>query len=336
MSDIDRLLTEAGERWRAGQPEPPPVGPIEVGRSRRFRLEWPAAAVVLVVALVAGVATVGGRPQPSTNIGMGSDGTPSLAPSASFGPTATPMPSIELVDGLPKAIDGVRILVGAAARAAIQASADSDPILIGGWLHAPVVLFCPMVLTPDPFNSCFRGRLYASPFGGSEMIGLVQLHGGPTLPSLGDDEVQPVVVAVHTHDPACPSPGACALTPVFDAIVWSGRIAPVSAPTSTRPPAGFSEAAAIEAAILVAAEHSSTGPTVLSAVAGHYAEVGPGGGDVAGDRWVWAITLGGAFPAPDCGSGAAASSCRAVGSTSLVVLDYVDGTFLISTTPAPF
>jgi hypothetical protein len=110
----------------------------------------------------------------------------------------------------------------------------------------------------------------------------------------------------------------------------------VPAPSNIRPLAGISEAAAIEVAMKVAAEHASTSPAVLSAFAAHYADMGLGGGDVAGDRWVWAITLGGAFPAPHCGSGAAAPSCGSVGSTMLVVLDYVDGTFLIATTPAPF
>jgi hypothetical protein len=100
--------------------------------------------------------------------------------------------------------------------------------------------------------------------------------------------------------------------------------------TSLLPPAGISEIEAIGKATQVDANLTGSG-IVLSAVAGHYADVGPRGGDVAGDRWVWAVTFAGTFVPADCPSGA---FCPAYPSTELVVLDFGDGSTLIQVSPA--
>jgi len=55
---------------------------------------------------------------------------------------------------------------------------------------------------------------------------------------------------------------------------------------------------------------------------------------VAGDRWVWAVTFAGSFQTPHCDIGRG-PSCLVSATSSLIVLDYMDGSFLISSSPAP-
>lgn len=258
--------------------------------------------------------------------------TASARPEDTPGPTLTPQPSLDLVDGLPLFIDGEQVLTGDLARVTVQGVRDDRSILVGGWLHPYQVMSCPNESSPSPWNACDATRLFPSPFAGPEAIGIYQGLSGPGLPTIPDGSVQAVVLRIHTHDPACTTGAECVGLPVLEAVVWSSPVQPVPAPTSTRPPSGMAESAAIEAAIRFAADNGGSGGlTVVSAVSGRYADVGGLGGAVAADHWVWAVTLSGPFRAPDCAS----ATCLAVASSMLVVFDYADGTFLISTSPAP-
>jgi hypothetical protein len=329
MNDVDRELTQAGERWRAGQAAAPAVD--DVWRPERGRVAGRtggALATVLVAAvLLAGLVVLGGgRGRPDRSSLADATGSPVTASPTE--PTSTPTTAI--VDGLPESIDGQAVLRGDAAARALKASTDDSPMLIGGWLKAARLLSCPMVLRPDPWNPCSATRLDPSPYDGP--LGLAVYRGAdePAWPIVPDGDVQPIVLRVHTHDPRCALGDACASVPVLEAIAWTAAATPIPAPTSSPPPTSFSELDAIEAAIRVGAQ-SSSDSTVVGAVRGHYAAVGPGGGDVAGDRWVWAVTLAGSFRAPDCSG----TACPARTAEDLVVLDYVTGTFLISSTSTP-
>jgi len=61
MSDVDRLLEEAGARWRESQPDPPIIDFSTLVLPARARYGWwHAALVVAAVAVVGGVVVVGG------------------------------------------------------------------------------------------------------------------------------------------------------------------------------------------------------------------------------------------------------------------------------------
>lgn len=258
--------------------------------------------------------------------------TIAVGPEETPGSTATSEPSLDLVDGLPQFIDGEQVLTGDLARVTILGVRDGRSILVGGWLHPAQVLSCPAIRSPSPWNACAAAQLFPSPFDGPDALGIYRGLSAPGLPTIPDGSVQAVVLRVHTHDPACTTDPTCIRLPVLDAVIWSGPVQPVPAPTSTKPPSGMAESAAIEAAIRFAADNGGSGGlTVVSAVSGRYADVGGLGGAVAADHWVWAVTLSGPFRAPDC----ATATCPAVASSMLVVFDYADGTFLVSTSPAP-
>jgi hypothetical protein len=100
MTDIDKLLTEAGERWRAEQLSPPPVGPVDPQRRRGPGVAWVTVAGLLVVALLVGVSTLRGRhpangeepsSPPFASIGTG--------PSPASSPRQPAMTFAEAVDG---------------------------------------------------------------------------------------------------------------------------------------------------------------------------------------------------------------------------------------------
>jgi hypothetical protein len=331
MADIDKLLTEAGERWRAGQPAPPTLGPLGPRPTRRPDLGWAVVAAVLVVALAAGAGSLGGnRPTASFE--------PSLSPVAmsTEAPSALPAASLELVDGIPVAVEGQPVLVGQAANTALRDATVNTPMLIGGWLHPFQWMSCPAVLlrSPSPWNPCDATRLFPSPFDGPEAIGIYRGLSGAGLPTIPDGGVQAVVLRVHTHDPACATGAECKGLPVLETVVWQGGLEPTPMPTSSAPPAGLTLPAAVGAATRVAGANHGTRLVTTAAVAGPYAIVGPTGGDVAGDRWVWAITVVGRFPPVSC-STEPTTLCLTDFMSSLIVLDYVDGSVLISSSPAP-
>jgi hypothetical protein len=177
--------------------------------------------------------------------------------------------------------------------------------------------------------SCYHVRLQESAASGRS----VSLYLGPKssdAPNLSEDQTQPIVVQVHTHDPSCPPAAAiCATRPVIDTVVWSGAVRAVPREYSPAPSRGLSRSDAVAAARIEAESQSSGSVTFVSAQAGPYGLVGPAGDDVAADHWVWAIVFSGNFPAPSC-SGA---SCHSV-DTDLVVVDYIDGKVLIEEMPA--
>jgi len=282
------------------------------------------------------VAHPGAYPAPLvTRVSPGSAPVPTaaVAPDDTPAPTATPEPSLALVDGLPQFIDGEQVLVGDLARVTVQGVRDGRSILVGGWLHPFQLMSCPAILSPGPWNACAATRLFPSPFDGPDAIGIYHGLSGPGLPTIPDGSVQAVVLRVHTHDATCSNPD-CTQLAALDAIAWEGSQQPTPSPTSTKPPNGIGEQAAIESAIRVG-EGQAIGPvTVTSVLAGPYVVVGPAGGDVAGDRWVWAVSLTGNFAPPDCYTGGG-TSCVPSRSSELVVLDYLDGTFLIAVSPAP-
>jgi hypothetical protein len=329
MADIEKLLTDAGERWRAGQPAPPTLAPIGPRQTRRPDLGWAVIAAALVVALAAGAGSLGGH-RPTASV------EPGLSPVAvsTEAPSATPAASLELSEGIPVAIQGQPVLVGQAASNALRAAADNTPVLIGGWLHPAQVMSCPVMLSPSPWNPCAATRLFPSPFAGPEAMGIFRGPSGPGLPTIPDGSVQAVVLRVHSHDPACKTGAECIGLPVLDAVVWSSPVQPIAAPTSTRPPTGMAESAAIEAAIRVASGQTASGITVIAVQSGPYAIVGPGDSGFPGDSWAWAITVGAIFDPPDCYTGASAV-CSPTRSSELVVFDYVTGAFVIADSPAP-
>jgi hypothetical protein len=232
-----------------------------------------------------------------------------------------PDASMELSSGLPVSIDGQPVAVGAAAQRAETSSTDDTPFLVGGWLMNPGEISCPVVLLGEAsWSGCLGARLLSRPVMGTASLVVVPGAGSVALPRVAPGLVEPIVLRVHTHDPACPSSPRfeCGTLPVLDAIVWEGAIQPMPTPASTRPPTGLTEAQAEAAALQYAAAHSIVRPSLVSAAAGPVSLVADGGSPVPADQWVWAVVVR--------GSG---------GMTQLVVFDYVTGSFLSSETPAP-
>jgi hypothetical protein len=282
-----------------------------------------AAALVLVVGLAVlsrpsaqpDGAVVGASTRATGNFGAAQTPTP-----GSTGPTAT-----TLVDGLPTEIGGVPVLRGEAALSAIKSTHTGESLLVGGWDYGGDV-FCGFFTSW--WMSCYHLRLQASAAAGSSVF----LYLGPTspdapslAPNLGEDQTQPIVVQIHTHDASCPPANAtCATRPVIDRVVWRGAVQAGPSEFGPPPSGGLSESDAVAAA-RKEAEAQAGGPvTLVIAEAGPYGHVGPTGDDVAADHWVWAVVFSGEFPAPACSG----SSCRSV-DRALVVVDYIDGKVLI-------
>jgi hypothetical protein len=97
------------------------------------------------------------------------------------------------------------------------------------------------------------------------------------------------------------------------------------------PPGGLSEAAAIAAAVAAAPVSSSIPFKALRTESGPYGIVGPGDAGLDADHWVWSVTLAGQFSVPGC-EASGQPACPLVG-TTLVVIDYVTGAFVIAETP---
>jgi hypothetical protein len=103
MSDIDRLLTEDGARWRAAQPPPPEPDPAVLGRRRRLRWQPLAAATaaLAVVACAVAVAVVTAAPAPVTG-----PAAPSPGPVVRDGDRVTGNVQIAAMPGKPVRICG--------------------------------------------------------------------------------------------------------------------------------------------------------------------------------------------------------------------------------------
>jgi len=88
MDDVDRLLNEAGARWRASQPPPPSIDDVSFVPARsRTHVAWSvigAGAVVIAATLVVAVWTQVVRP-PATGIGTGAPAASAAATPANIG-----------------------------------------------------------------------------------------------------------------------------------------------------------------------------------------------------------------------------------------------------------
>lgn len=331
---LDRLLAEAGERWRATQPPAPRIE--AVWRVPAARSRWGVTSLLVAAGLVALLGTaalnLGGAPTPSSSSPAPSSevaGPTGLPPS----PELTPWPGFEL----PSELDGTPVLVGDAAIAAFQASTDATRMLVGGWIKGGEVRSCPIDFGSDPFYVCDGVFLYARPFSGPSAMVLYR-GSVPVLfiPETPAGSILPVVFVVHTHDSACAAPRTdCLLLPVAEQLRWAGPIGPIQSPTSTQLPDGLAKQVAERIAVYEAlgAPQRAGDVTVVTSRAGHYAEVGrPGSTDVAGDRWVWAVVVSGHFTTPHCQP---PTACLSGVQDTLIVLDYVTGQVLIQETPAP-
>ena len=96
-------------------------------------------------------------------------------------------------------------------------------MLFGGWLRGGIVWSC-LPETGDPWNPCKALAIFPSP---TDVAARFVYFVGQSLPDLGGPdragEAEPIVVRVHTHDPACAAP-SCEHIPVLDAVVWLGAI----------------------------------------------------------------------------------------------------------------
>ena len=339
MPDVDRLLAEAGERWRAGQPGSPSLDPATLRRVDRPARLWPMFSAVIVVALAA-VALGGlwaGRPPsgistPTPTATVPAPTVPAsclvTAPRDDLGPLAPLVADLSLPSFL-----GWYGSPGLYTWVPRSGSAGPSTFIRTFWYSRA---WSPAD-EPDPTIVVSAGRFGR---GGESIIG------GRAVSARSSELGTSMIVALELPSGGCWQIDATYRDQSLSYVVWvpidgptpsePTPTPPSSAPSSTRPPSGYSQAAAIEAAVRLVDATGQTSLTVTGAVSGPYALVG-GGGGVAAERWVWAVTVMGLAPPPDCPSGA---PCPIVLSTTLVTLDYVDGTFLVmdsgSLAPAPF
>jgi hypothetical protein len=255
------------------------------------------AALVLVAGLAAlsrSAAQNPGAGAGASNLATANFGaaeTPSQSPT---GPTAT-----TLVDGLPREVGGVPVLTGEAAISAIKSARAGQSLLVGGWDFGGDT-FCGALRSW--WMSCYHLRLQEPAAGGPSVFLYLgpQSPDAPSLaPNLGEDQTQPMVVQIHTHDASCPPANAtCATRPVIDRIIWRGAVQAGPSEFGPAPSGGLSESDAIAAARKNAEAQASGSVTLVFAEAGPYGHVGPTGADVAADHWVWAVVFSGAFSAP--------------------------------------
>ena len=340
----DEIVVRLGTMYRSAEEQARHdvlAVPINTSTRRRTKLLGRAAIIsaVAVVALVYGL--------PLMVSGLGSQGATALPspiitpsrPSATPGSTPSPAMSVLLQAGIPVRLNGEAVLTAAAALAAVQGSTDDHSILIGGWLHGGgQPMSCPV--KPGPWNPCIAMQLYAARVGGTALF-VYPATATPPIDTLTSDEVRAIVVRAHTHDRGCAAQtDGCLLLPVLDLVQWLGPIepaAPIPAAAVTPPPGGLSRSTAVAKAEGYLAANASNTATVRSATAGQYAAVGGGGAGVAADRWVWAIVFDGSFQPAACSPPGESSPmpCGRPASTELVVVDYLDGTFLKAEAPAP-
>jgi hypothetical protein len=293
------------------------------------RSSWGYSVGVLAAAvvLVAGLAALSRWPAQLNGPGAGVSSSATGKVGTAQNPTSGPIdPTPTLVDGLPTDLGGVPVLRGQAAISAIEAARVGQSLLVGGW-HFGGDIFC--TAFRSWWMSCYQVRLQETAAGGTSVF----LYLGPKspdapslAPNLGEDQKQPMVVQVHTHDASCPPDIAiCTTRPVIDQVVWRGAVqAAPSVLFGPAPSGGLSESDAVSAARKEAETQSSGPVTLVLAEAGPYGHVGPTGDDVAADHWVWAVVFSGEFPASACSG----SSCQSV-DRALVVVDYIDGNVLI-------
>jgi hypothetical protein len=191
-------------------------------------VRWRGLASVVSTLAVAGALILAVALRSSLGAGPQAGGVPTQGPStaaATGSTTSTPPTSFQQKGGMPTTIGGEPVLTGTAITNAIGTSTDDTPFLVGGWLHVEQPqLYCPMVLTNhSPWTICDALPLYGS---ADESEPLWIYPGQPS--KLGDlsphQATRPVVLRIHTHDPACPTGyiADCSRLPVFIEVVWAG------------------------------------------------------------------------------------------------------------------
>ena len=314
--------------------------PLDPRRTRRggslVRAVLGAGAVV--VAIVVAVPLLAGR---SAQEPVGDGGSTTSALPAAEG---SPEPSVTvttasgllvvLQDGLPVRVGSEPVLRGTVADDAILRSVDATPILIAGWLRADQAMSCP--IQPGPWNPCRAIQLFTAQRGG---IASAVYPDGARMPigTVSGADVQAAVLRVHTHDDSCAAGADCAQLPALNGVVWLGAAQRAGSTLigGSAPPDGLSADAAVAAGL---SHVTAIGPvTARSGVAGPYENVVGGASPVAPDRWVWAIVFSGDIRSPGCPPPPSepVGACGPAAPTQLVVIDYIDGSFIESDAPAP-
>lgn len=258
-----------------------------------------------------------GRTEPST----------SVAPSTPPGPLTTPSPTEapptqsigEIVDGVPTSLDGQAVLRGDAMRNEIKRRADATPFLVGGWFRGvdERPMSCTLFRPPPEFDTCREGfRVYDSRTG--PWLIRLAVNDPPRFdPSIAYAQERPVVLRIHTHDPACAEydpepPENCENYPVLDELAWLGPPAtepPIPTVAPTQPTGGLTRRGAIDRAREQVANFGWFRLPVACVAVGLYSELF---GSLNGGRdpWVWVVVFEGE------------------GRHNHVVMTYVSGKFL--------
>jgi len=251
------------------------------------------------------------------------------APGSTVHPeTKEPAASFELVDRLPTKIDGVEVLRGEAALAAIRVAAPGDRLLIGGWLVGATPMSCPALQADEWWNPCLAVGLHETAFNGPITFIYRGSEPVPT-PLAPAGQTGPIVLSVHTHDASCAAREACDGLPVIDELVWFGGLAPVPSNFGPAPSAGVSRDEAISQARAYAAAQADGSVELVSATAAAYGTVRPNGSEISADHWVWSIVFAGRFSSSGCGT----DPCTAH-PTIMIILDYATGDLIVEEMPA--
>lgn len=275
------------------------------------RLDISIGSVVGVVLVIGLLVILGPRPSPTTN-GGGTGSASTTAESASSAPSATNR------TGLPVSVQDQSVLTSDEAQALIIRSNEAVELLVGGWLHEAAATSCPV--GADPWQPCRALPLYGARSGGRAIFVYGVDRISPIdLPPAGS--VKGLVLRVHTHDEACDKQG-CEALPVAETIVWTGELEPASYVEPAQPAAGIDASDASAAARTLLPECESWNQVATSA--GAFADLAPVG-DIAGDRWVWAITFESASAATDTGGSSATELCPPGAQRAVVYVDYISG-----------
>ncbi len=262
--------------------------------------------------------------------------TGGLGTAASLGTTAAPPrnPNASLPLGAPTSIDGHAVVSSFAAIDVLANSSDDSSIYVIGWLLPSSVHSCPVVRGSTTWNPCFALHLFPEPTVGLWALSIFGAPSARDIPIAPDGFATPLVLMVHTHDPSCVD-ASCIHLAVVEMAAWGGRPEAISNESaSSAPPSGLMQVDAVAAAIAAAPNGVVRSLSLVSAKAGTYGLVGPGGSDVDSDRWVWAVLLTGQFRAPDCGADGN-TACVSGPGEELVVLDYGTGEFLLGVRSTP-
>jgi hypothetical protein len=206
------------------------------------------------------------------------------------------------IAGVPTTIDGEQVFMGNALRAEIDGRANPTPFLAGGWFRAidDMPFSCPLFDPPPQFRTCRAGfRLHDARTGPWRIT--LAINDPPRFDRvIATTQERPVVLRIHTHDPACATylpddPVACARRPVLDQLVWLGAVeseppSPTVAPT--QPTGGLSRREAIDLArVEVASVGGFRFPVVCTRIRLHSESLGGLDGDR--DPWLWIVAFDG-------------------------------------------